>query len=208
MSCTPKSAEEAKTGKAMAVKEANGIEYSLITEKSEIRWRGTKPAGEHYGTVDLKEGLLVLENDQISGGSFTIDLNTIVNEDLEGDMNSRLVGHLKSEDFFFTENYPEAIFEIVSVKDISDDASDEEITTTHEITGNLTMRGKTNSISFPAMIQAEDDRIKVKTNEFSIDRTKWGVNFKSKTVFAEFKDDFISDMMNIKLEVEFVVSES
>jgi len=203
MSCTPKNAEEAQTGEAQDVKKATGAEYSMNAESSQIMWRGTKPGGEHYGTVSAKGGALSVEDGEITGGSFTIDLNSIVCEDLTGDMNARLVGHLKSEDFFYTEVYPEAVFEITSIADYSGEAAEEGIQPTHTITGNLTMRGETKSISFPAMVEMKDDAIFAKTNEFAIDRTKWGVNFKSKTVFAEFKDDFINDMINLKFDVTF-----
>ncbi|MFW6223166.1 MAG: YceI family protein, partial [Bacteroidota bacterium] len=111
---------------------------------------------------------------------------------------------LKSEDFFYTEEHPEAVFEIVSVKDYSGGTPEGDINPTHEITGNLSMRGVTKSISFPAMVSIDDNKIKAKTNEFGINRTLWGVNFKSKSVFDEFKDDYIDDMINLKFDVEFV----
>lgn len=203
MGCTPKNADEAKTGEAQDVQKSSGAEYAMNTETSQIMWRGTKPGGEHYGTVSASEGLVLSENGEITGGKFVIDLNSIVNDDLSGDMNARLVGHLKSEDFFHTEEHPQAVFEIASISEFSGNAPEEGITPTHEITGNLTMRGETKSISFPAMVEMDDDKIIAKTNEFAIDRTKWGVNFKSKSVFAEFKDDFINDMINLKFDVVF-----
>ena len=202
VSCTPKNADEAKTGDAKKVTVSSGIDLALDVENSTINWRGTKPTGEHIGTAGISKGVLNVENSAITGGSFTIDLKSIVCTDLEGEWNAKLVGHLKSEDFFYTEMYPEAIFEIVSVSDYSGDAA-ESINLTHSITGNLTMRGLTKSISFPAEISFSEGSVSAKTNEFSIDRTLWGVNFKSKTIFAEFKDDFIGDMINLKLDVVF-----
>jgi polyisoprenoid-binding protein YceI len=203
MSCTPKNAEEASTGEAKSVSEAAGVEYSLNTADSEIHWRGTKPGGEHYGTVSATSGSVNVENGSLTGGIITIDLTSIVNEDLSGDMNARLVGHLLSEDFFYTEEYPEAVFEITSVEKFSGEAPEEGLSPTHNITGNLTMRGETKSITFPAMVTISDNAVMAESNEFAIDRTLWGVNFKSKTVFAEFKDDFISDMMNLKIKAKF-----
>lgn len=202
--CSPKNAKEAKTGEAQTVAESSGSEFTLNPLKSEIMWRGKKPTGEHVGTVMASEGTLKVKDGEITGGSFVIDLNSIVNEDLTGDMNARLVGHLKSEDFFHIEEHPEAVFEIVSISDFSGDVNPEGgVVPTHDITGNLSMRGETKSISFPARIVMEDEKVIAVTNEFAIDRTKWGVNYKSKSVFAEFKDDFINDMINLKLDVEF-----
>ena len=201
--CNPKSAEEAKTGEAKKAGASSGAVYELAADGSVVHWRGTKPGGEHDGVVDVTEGKVMVDNGTITGGSFTIDLNSIENHDLEGDMNARLVGHLKSEDFFHTEEYPNAVFQIVSVEAKEAMAPEGGVKPTHEITGNLAMRGVTKSITFPAAITVTGNKVEAKTNEFAINRTLWGVNFKSKTVFAEFKDDFIGDMINLKFDVEF-----
>jgi polyisoprenoid-binding protein YceI len=201
--CSPKSAEEAKTGEAKKAGEASGVVYELAADGSTVHWRGTKPGGEHVGVVSVTEGKVMVDNGAVSGGSMTIDLNSIENFDLEGDMNGRLVGHLKSEDFFYTEQYPTAVFEIVSAAAKEGVAPEGGVKPTHEITGNLTMRGVTKSITFPAAVTVTDGKVKAVTNEFAINRTLWGVNFKSRTVFAEFKDDFIGDMINLKFDVEF-----
>ena len=201
--CNTKNAEQAKTGEAQKVSEASGSELNLNSETSKIMWRGAKVGGEHHGIINAKSGNVMVEDGNLTGGTIVIDLNSIENQDLKGDMNARLVGHLKSEDFFYTEEYPEAIFEIVSIKDHSGETTEGEIEPTHEITGNLTMRGVTKSITFPAMVSVDGNKVSAKTNEFAIDRTLWGVNFKSKSVFAEFKDDYINDMINLKFDVEF-----
>jgi len=202
LGCNSNNAEEAKTGEAKKSGEAVGEMMAINTESSELHWRGVKPTGEHYGTVGISGGEVAVEEGKITGGTININLNNIICEDLEGDMNARLVGHLKSEDFFYVEEYPRAKFEIVSAEKFTGEAS-EDIAPTHEITGNLTMRGETKSISFPAMVKIEDGMVMAKTNEFAIDRTLWGVNFKSKKVFAELKDDFINDMINLKFDVTF-----
>jgi len=203
VACNPKNADEAKTGEAKKAGEAIGTTMSLDAEESTMFWRGVKVGGEHHGTVGIKEGSVTAEGGKITGGKIVIDLNAIVNEDLEGEWNEKLVGHLKSEDFFHTAEYPEAVFEIVSAEAIEGEAPEGGVAPTHEITGNLTMRGVTKSIAFPAKVKVSDDGVMAKTNEFAIDRTKWGVNFKSRTVFAEFKDDYINDMINLKFDVAF-----
>ncbi len=202
--CNPKSAEEAKTGDAKKAEEASGEVYELSEDGSVVNWRGTKPGGEHVGVVTVTDGKVMVDNGTVTGGSITIDLNTIENFDLGGDMNARLVGHLKSEDFFYTEEYPVAVFEIVSVEAKEGMSTEAGVKPTHEITGNLTMRGVTKSISFPAVISVGDNKVEAMTNEFAINRTLWGVNFKSKTVFAEFTDDFIGDMINLRFDVVFM----
>lgn len=199
-SCGNRNAKEAKTGDAVDVKKSEGVEYTISKDESNLYWRGTKPAGEHTGTVDITEGKAVVMDGNLTGGMVVIDLNSIENEDLSGDMNARLVGHLKSEDFFHVDEHPVASF---TISGITEKEGVEEGAPNFEITGNLTMRGVTKSITFPAWISVTGNTVKVKTDEFSIDRTLWGVNFKSKSVFAEFKDDFIGDMINLKFDVNF-----
>ena len=198
----PKNADEAKTGEAQKAAASSGEVYEVKSD-SEVHWRGVKPTGEHVGTVAISDGQVKVTDGDVTSGNITIDLNSIVNEDQEGDMNARLVGHLKSEDFFYTEEYPTAEFDIVSLKEYSGSAPEAGVSPTHEVTGNLTMRGETKSITFPAAISVSDNEVSVQTNEFAIDRTLWGVNFKSKKVFAELKDDFINDMINMKFDVIF-----
>ena len=206
-SCKPRTnAEKVEAGDAKKTAEAIGSEYTLVTEASTLRWRGSKPGGEHYGTVDITEGRISLKGDLITSGDFTIDLNTIISEDLTNPgMNAKLVGHLKSEDFFYITEYPVARFEIVNVAKLQGSSQGEpgKVSPTHEVTGNLTMRGTTKSITFPAKIEINDGRVKANTNPFAIYRTQWGVNYNSKSVFAELTDNFIDDSMILSLEVEF-----
>ena len=200
-SCSSKNANEAKTEEAREINSIAGEEYVLNSASSIMEWRGVKPAGEHTGNVKITEGQAIVKNGELVGGSVVVDMNSIINDDLTGNMSERLVGHLKSEDFFNVAEYPHAVFEISSVdkNEIADESG-----SGFAITGNLTMKGESRSITFPAKIKVSDVGVSVSTDEFSIDRTLWGVNYKSKSVFAEFKDDFINDMINLKFEADFV----
>jgi polyisoprenoid-binding protein YceI len=205
VSCKPKNAEQAAAGSAGVAATAEGANYSIAAEKSTFNWRGAKPGGEHTGTISFKSGSITSTGNVISAGSFVVDMNSIVCTDLtDADMNGKLVGHLKSEDFFHTAQFPEAVFEIVSVSEAAVPASESKIATSHNVTGNLTLRGTTKSITFPALIEVTGESITAKTNEFSIDRTQWSVNAMSKTVFAELKDRFVDDAINLKLDLVFV----
>lgn len=199
------SAKRIETSEAVEVSEASGEKYSLVAEESQINWRGTKPTGEHHGYINFSDGILMLDENKITGGRFVIDMNSIVDEDLEDEeMNAKLTGHLKSEDFFHVEEYPEGVFELTSVKKSSINTSEsDDSNMEYEITGNLTLRGVTKSITFPANIEISENNITAQSNEFSLDRTLWNVNFQSKKVFAELKDKFIHDDMHIKLNLKF-----
>ena len=164
---------------------------------SNIEWEGAKPTGRHNGTISLQNGELMLTDGAIVGGKFIIDMNSINNMDLkDADDNAKLVGHLKSPDFFDVEKYPTAVFQITSVEPISGNAD-----ASHNITGNLTMKEITKSISFPAMITINDANVTATSNAFVIDRTLWNVQYGSKTLFKELKDKFINDEISLKINL-------
>jgi len=173
-----------------------GEELTVDTQASIINWRGTKPGGEHTGTINIKEGKLTIKGTEVTSGSFVVDMNTITNTDLtEADMNKMLVDHLKSPDFFDIAKYPEATFIITKVEP-SHTVND---SLTHLVSGNLKMKDIEKNITFGAKITKEGEVYKAVSEAFSIDRTQWNVKYGSKTIFANLKDKIIDD--NIGLEI-------
>ena len=79
---------------------------------SVLHWTGSKIVGKHYGKISLKEGRFTLNDNRIVKGTFVIDMNSITNEDLSGGTRDKLLGHLKSDDFFSTEKFGLATLEI------------------------------------------------------------------------------------------------
>ncbi|MCB0575506.1 MAG: YceI family protein, partial [Saprospiraceae bacterium] len=86
--------------------------YNVDVNSSTVVWTGYKVTGKHTGTVKIKNGNLSWDNGQLTGGSFEIDMNSITCTDQEGEWAQKLVGHLKSEDFFGVEKYPTSKFVI------------------------------------------------------------------------------------------------
>lgn len=185
--------------------------YALNTEGDEIHWTGFKTYADrvHTGNIQVQDGQFKVEDGKIVGGTFTIDMNSITNEDLpeEGDFNKdKLIGHLKSEDFFYTEKYPTASFTITQVEEAPADAAEG---VTHMVSGNLEMRGNTKNITIPAKIDMDDNSISVSTPEFVIDRTKWEVMYnsdKGAKVESLAKEQLIDN--NIKLELNLEADKS
>jgi len=225
-SCTSKpKTDEAKVSEAEEVTEVSGTELAVNKQEATMEWVGTKPTGRHYGEIALAEGDLKLSDDKLAGGKLVFNINEISVTDLKDDPEShdKLVGHLQSDDFFDAANHPKATFEIVSVKalntaeNVADEydayskqmeqpAEGEKIMevdeyklagATHEITGNLTMRGKKLAITVPAVINISEDSVQAYTN-FSIDRTKWGLMYgdESKAV-DKAKDKFIYNTVGV-----------
>ncbi|MEL7002362.1 MAG: YceI family protein [Bacteroidota bacterium] len=191
------------------------------TTESVVSWIGSKPAGKHNGTIPVSAGNLSIEGDQIVGGEFTINIAGIENEDLKEDEDSygKLIGHLKSPDFFDAESHPTAEFVITSVEAYDPNESvevKEEFETdntpalanehiidapTHKITGNLTMRGNTLSISFPANVSMDESGLKASA-KFNIDRTLWGVKYGDEaTAVDKAKDQFIYNTVNVGFDL-------
>lgn len=206
--CSSGGGEKTQTSEAVKATSAT-FDQSLKVNQNEsmLAWEGYKPTGQHNGTVNITSGELMMKEGMLTGGKFTFDMNSITVLDLTDEgMNGKLTGHLKSADFFETETYPEATFEITGIEAIDGTMIDQslekgDLVPTHAITGNLTAKGITKSITFNAKVDMMDDKLIAETNMFFLDRTEWNVQFKSKKISAKFKDDFINDEMGIRIKV-------
>lgn len=168
--------------------------YKANVAESTVTWKGSKPTGSHNGVVSLASGLLDIENGNLKSGEFTIDMTSITNTDLEaGKGKEDLEGHLKAGDFFDVAKFPTAKFEVAS-SEIKDGKL--------QVTGNLTLRGTTKSITIPATISENEGTATFKSDVFSIDRTDFGVTYKSKKIDAALKDKFINDLMEISFDIK------
>ncbi|WP_051203403.1 YceI family protein [Hugenholtzia roseola] len=199
--------QEAETKEEVVVnteeQKATAQEFAIDPQVSTVTWIGTKPTGQHDGTIGIKEGKIYVENNQVTGGKIVIDMNSIVVKDITDEKsNADLVGHLKGADFFNAEQYPTATFEIASVEPISGEVKLEgEHNTqnpTHKVTGNLTILDKTNSITFYANLSAAADGASGSA-KFNIDRTNWGIVYKSEGD-KSLGDKFIHNKINLGFE--------
>ncbi len=161
-------------------------EVKVDTNSSQIAWVGKKVTGQHNGTVNIKEGALEMEDGQVTGGSFVIDMTTIDVLDLEGEYKGKLMGHLRSDDFFSVEKFPTAKFVITSID--KSEATD----ATHFVAGDLTIKGITNKITFPANVTVKNGKANAKAS-FPLDRTKWQVKYGSGSFFDGLGDKMIYD---------------
>ncbi|MEP6710811.1 MAG: YceI family protein [Ferruginibacter sp.] len=194
-------ADSAQTSEKQTVVNAEGETYPLDST-SLVTWIGSKPTGQHTGTFKLKDGSLLIKDNALTGGNFTLDIASLTNLDLAADVENKgkLEGHLKSPDFFDVAKYPTAKFEITSVESFVADSTNKDIImkdATHTIKGNLTLKDSTKNISFPAKISV-DKNTATAFADFKIDRTQWGMNYKGPN---NPQDWFISKDVNIKLAI-------
>jgi polyisoprenoid-binding protein YceI len=197
-SCNSPEGDKAETTDKQAVASAEGTSYSVDTTTT-ITWTGTKPGGSHVGTLKISEGSVMVKDNALTGGSFTINIASLTNKDLSvEDGKEKLVGHLKSPDFFDVAKYPTAKFEITAVENYTSDSTNTAgKDATHMVRGNLTLKDSTKNISFPARITVDANTLSAKAN-FNIDRTMWGMNYKGPN---NPQDWFISKEVNLQLDL-------
>jgi polyisoprenoid-binding protein YceI len=189
-----KKKQEAPTENGVATNnlDGSGELYLVDTVASVIDWTGSTPTNyKHTGNLRLKAGKFTANENRLTGGEFTIDINSINNLDQTGKDKSNLESHLKEADFFEAEKFPFGKFEITQTKTDS---------TGQKVVGNLTLKGKTNSIEIPVNLTIDAKTISAETPEFTIDRTKWGIVYQS-GIIGTLKDDLINDQIAIKIKI-------
>ena len=159
-------------------------------ENSKVVWKGYKVTGSHEGTIALKSGQLNFDDDKLTGGEFTIDMSTITATDLEGEYKGKLEGHLKSDDFFGIEKYPTASLVFTKVKSTGKNS--------YKVTGDLTIKGKTNSVTLNVSIYGNKANATLK-----VDRSKFDIRYGSTSFFDGLKDKAIYDEFDLIVDLEF-----
>ncbi len=169
---------------------------NVNVDESKVVWLGKKVSGEHTGNINLLTGNLQFEGDALTGGSFEIDMKSITNTDLEdAEYNQKLVGHLKSDDFFGVERFPKAKFIISNV--------DHQSKNKYQVKGDITIKGITKSIEFPAQVNIAGSKATISAS-ITIDRSDFGVKYGSGTFFDNLGDKLIYD--DFTLNVSLVAS--
>jgi polyisoprenoid-binding protein YceI len=165
--------------------------FKVDVQKSNIAWNGKKVAGQHSGNIKLTGGTLSLNDGKLSNGSFNINMNSITCTDLQGEWADKLVGHLKADDFFGVEKFPTSSFVITKVSPAS--------AGTVNISGNLTIKGITKAISFPASMSVSGNTLTASAKGVKVDRTKYDIRYGSKSFFDSIGDKAIDDEFTLDI---------
>ncbi len=166
--------------------------YTVDVTKSTINWEGKKFSGSHTGTVALTSGTLGFNGKKLTEGGFVANMTTIQTLD-GGKPSPSLDKHLKNDDFFGVEKFPAANFVIKKVEGNGADV---------KITGDLTIKGKTNPVTFAAKLTWNADKtVTAVAEKVAIDRTKYGIEYKSKSIFSSIGDNFIYDEFTIDVKL-------
>lgn len=170
--------------------------FTVLTEKnvdvqnSNITWKGHKVTGEHEGHITLENGVLTFDDkNQLTGGSFLMDMSTLTVTDLEGEMKGKLEGHLKSDDFFSTDKHTTASFVMTNVTGKNG---------TYKVTGDLTIKGITKPNTFDMKVSGN-----TATADLKVDRTQYDIKFRSSSFFDGLKDKAIYDDFELFVNLKF-----
>lgn len=164
---------------------------------SEVLWTGKKVLGSHNGSVKLKSATLEVAGNDIAKAEFEIDMTSIKVLDLtDADSNGKLTGHLKSDDFFAVDKNPVATFKSTSIKTLPVEAGKP----THEVTGDLTIKGTTKPITFPLTVKVEGGKATA-TGSISVDRTAYDIRYRSGKFFSDLGDKVIDDMFKVDVKI-------
>lgn len=211
-SCTtaPKS-DEAEVGETQEVDEevqAEAKKLDLNLETSLVTWVGTKPIGRHNGSFNLSEGFINLKEGEIVGGEYIIDINTLKVLDGDAESQKKLGTHLLSPEFFNAEKNPTAKFVITGVEPYEESEEDKATrekedaeyvlqNPTHKVSGNFTMNGVENGITFPAKIEIDGEAVKAEA-KFNINRKDWKMSYGADESLG---DNFIRPTVHIGFDI-------
>lgn len=167
--------------------------YNVDTNASNIVWTGYKVTGQHTGNVKVKSGNLVVTDGKLTGGSFDIDMTSITDTDLQGDYAAKVVGHLKSPDFFGVDKYPVSKF--VITRAIATDTKGN-----YKIVGNLSIKETTKEIKFNANVTESGDQVTA-TGKITVDRSEFDVRYGSGSFFDGLGDKTIYDEFDLQVSL-------
>lgn len=173
---------------------SESVSYAVNTGESTVTWFGSKVLeGSHTGSIAITSGSLSVKDGAIEAGNFTLDMSSI--QEVGGadeKMSAKLIGHLKSGDFFMVDTFPTASFEITSGG-------------TDMVKGNLTIKGITKEIEIPVTTTMTENGMTA-SSKFAINRNDWNVTWgnNSTNKIDMLKDNFIKD--EIEFDVNLVAS--
>lgn len=158
-------------------------------EKSVVTWTGKKIGSSHTGGIKVKSGYLEFNNGYITGGEVVMDMNSITNTDLKDEgYNQKLVGHLKSDDFFGVEKYPVSSFRVTRAGKFKDGKA--------TVSGVLTIKGKSENVSVDVTKKGDTYSTQLKA-----DRSKFDVRYGSDSFFDNLGDKAIDDIFILDIQL-------
>ena len=164
-------------------------EKAIDAAASNIHWLGKKVTGQHEGNISLKSGSINMTDGTLTGGNFVVDMASMSCTDLEGEYAGKLIGHLKSDDFFGVATHPEAtlVFTNVTAKGNG----------VYTVTGDFTIKGITKEANFDLTVAGNEATAKV-----IIDRSKHDIRYGSNSFFDNLGDKAIYNDFELDVTIK------
>lgn len=162
-----------------------------------VFWQGKKSLGApHNGTIAVSGGELMVNQGRLLSGKVTLDMGSIAVTNLnDGGEKRDLESHLKDKDFFEVKKFPQAEFVITEMLPSNLPAFN------WVIRGDLTIKNKTHPVNVPVKLKIDGDQLEAESAAFLINRTQWGINFRSGTL-GTAKDMVVEDVVPLSLVVK------
>jgi len=182
------SASTEKAAQEPSSEAQSNVEWSVDASQSKISALGAKVVGKHPIDFHDYTGTIRTTGDQVSSIRFEIQMASLTTD------HPKLQQHLLNEDFFWVEQFPTASFESAGVTAGSDQEG-----MTHTISGDLTVRGVSQMVRFPASIQVTGESVMART-EFVVNRQDFEITYPGKA------DNLVQD--SVVLTIGLVASPS
>lgn len=172
--------------------------YPVDQENSIIEWAGRNPNSKHHGILKLAEGQVTVQQGEITG-EFTVDMTSIENLNLKGDeLYQVLIDHLKSDDFFFVDRFPQAKFSMKSAQPMTDAMLG---MPNFRVKGVFELRGVNADLAFDATINTNEEGGLMAQAHFDMDRTRWEVIYGSSRFFKHLGMHLVYDLISLELRI-------
>jgi rhodanese-related sulfurtransferase len=173
--------------------------HPVDLSESFVEWSGRNLLKRHHGRIGLRAGQLEFVHGKLTGGRVVIDLNNIECFDLHGtEWHDVLINHLRSDDFFEVERFPEALIVINGARRI-DDASLGRPNL--EISADVTLKGISGPLKFLATAGVTPDGKAAAQAVFSFDRTRWKVLYGSGRFFHRLGRNLVNDLIELEIKI-------
>lgn len=171
---------------------AMSMTYEIKPDASRVHWKGSKVGSSHDGTVAIKSGTITMDGTNLQSLNVVVDMQKMTNDDLTGEWRDKLLAHLQNDDFFAVNKFPESKIVSKSVEALGNNK--------FKVTGDMTIKDKTQEVMFEVDLAAKDNALTGKT-KFKFDRTKFGVQYNSGSFFKDLGDKLILDEVEMTVDV-------
>lgn len=195
------SGNKAKTqeaGEVVKVETHKTQKFTKVKPGSHIEWRASHLGGlqPRFGKIKIQKASFMVNGKELSNALVAIDMKSLTVENFaEGSEDKKdLTGHLLGPDFFNTNTFPTARFELLTIEPGSGKYN-------AKVMGNLTIMNVTKAITFNANIDVSDDAVSIKSEDFTVDRTDWGLTYHVEGSEGVPVDYLIADDIGFTIDV-------